>query len=1440
MLPDIIYEAVKVIKAAGEGTFRGGDPEYLQQKKQEAQDNKEAEGDTISAAIKVLKAADGGEGSFRGGDPELLQQKREEKRLQNVEEQGGADEVPEESGEAPDLSEIEETKRKENDRKEAAGKSVLCAVTDSGYEVSPVDTLEDYQPRNNNGDPLHTAGTYPDQKDVELCPPRRGPNQWKPWSEVLGFKVPAEGAPWQHMRRYILSGDSPEKIRHEENLLTRSIITELVEGLEQHPEFDKSVHDAFFKLYDNLNRGLTWSPDFQIYKAEGEGEPGKYVARQVGENGKWNYAYSSTPHSDNHGIQHTGNRQGHSIEVHPEWHAQDPGHTNPEGAFHHARAKVMEQGGSFPLAVHNPDTLQHEQHTLVIKPGVKDKPIELRPTQAKEGKKEGGLHRFKNLEGFEDHIRTNHVNTEFDIHGKPWFQHMDPTSDKARVRSRYFPGSPYARPAPSKVDKNGFHPDPSGHIGAVRRRIAKEKNDQLRAAGITPPSEVERKPLSSKKPEPTSSTYFTDLVHAGHLPRKQVDAPIIREGNKVSGSNRVWRIDWKNGDEQAKVTHGLYREHEGLARKIAHDLVREEHARRLKNNLPGISSSAHTGIVNALAGAPTLEAVRRTLHSYDPSNERKATYSTYLHGALEGEQRGALQRIVQEHMAHPKGEVSLSDDKKRRKIEEAAITAPESGYEETYPEWLGRARNHVNDYMTRLVRSGAPREDIARANTYLNHAHNKLSEMERNQGVNEEQDDPHVYAHFLRYGDPENKIPPFPENEHNAFTIPPHHESNIDQVNEHMRQAVAEHQPSKVHGIKAGKAASANLDDLGLRHLETRTRIRKENLKTVGDLLASLAKRPILPKEVAEDAHGEINQKIAEKNKELEPVAKAIGSKKSDGKEPKKEPSKKESSKKPAQPDVSYIGKQGSPGAYKYLYEAGDGGNIVQGTNAPPDHEDHVPDFGPPQAHESEPTPEMNPELFDEQGQKLDRPVPEGVEVENNPAYDPDKTKGSHWVKRYQDPATGDTQYLYRHRDQILDPKMKHNLAIKYLDVQLPKIREWYQTLLRSEQDSERALGLFVALLDQGRVPMARLESLKVSGVTFGDDGTVTLAFDSGGTSDVSLDASAKSSLESLVKDKQPDDPVFVLDGNILDTRVLNKFFHEKFGVIPDSFQVYHSTKDFSSEFQKVASKIQGESPLDFLQASREQVIHKIADDYGVTPEEISNTIDPVTAEAAVMSAFMHNGVVEKSDKKEIQDKYVFQGIPISIENRAGTWRTLHDQMGQTKMLYDYGYIRRTTGMDGDHVDVYIGSNPNANTAFVIHQMKAPEFERFDEDKIMIGFDSEEDAKEAYLKQYTNPKFYGGCTAIPMRKFKKKVFKTKDNPHMIKSVVWPVVSTHQGKSPDEEAFGQWLHSYPLHDHEFHWQALNRHSQKTQADQAQQLAAAGDQEPSAESEIGAAQ
>ena len=130
----------------------------------------------------------------------------------------------------------------------------------------------------------------------------------------------------------------------------------------------------------------------------------------------------------------------------------------------------------------------------------------------------------------------------------------------------------------------------------------------------------------------------------------------------------------------------------------------------------------------------------------------------------------------------------------------------------------------------------------------------------------------------------------------------------------------------------------------------------------------------------------------------------------------------------------------------------------------------------------------------------------------------------------------------------------------------------------------------------------------------------------------------------------------------------------------------------------------------------------------------------------------------------------IFQGMRIHIENEAGSVRKGVDESGKpwkTTMVYPYGEIINSMGVDSDPVDVFIGPNKSAKFVYGIHQTKK-DGTGFDEQKFMLGFNDAMEAKKAYFESYDIPEhFYTNVEAIPIEVFKKKVYETKNNPQLI-------------------------------------------------------------------------
>jgi hypothetical protein len=91
------------------------------------------------------------------------------------------------------------------------------------------------------------------------------------------------------------------------------------------------------------------------------------------------------------------------------------------------------------------------------------------------------------------------------------------------------------------------------------------------------------------------------------------------------------------------------------------------------------------------------------------------------------------------------------------------------------------------------------------------------------------------------------------------------------------------------------------------------------------------------------------------------------------------------------------------------------------------------------------------------------------------------------------------------------------------------------------------------------------------------------------------------------------------------------------------------------------------------------------------------------------------------------------EGLEFTIENPRGAIRRGPDW--ETRMPADYGYLRRTKGADGDHVDAYDGRS--GDKFFIVDQLDHRTGE-FDEHKVMMRFKSEEDAVKTYHAAFSD------------------------------------------------------------------------------------------------------
>lgn len=118
-----------------------------------------------------------------------------------------------------------------------------------------------------------------------------------------------------------------------------------------------------------------------------------------------------------------------------------------------------------------------------------------------------------------------------------------------------------------------------------------------------------------------------------------------------------------------------------------------------------------------------------------------------------------------------------------------------------------------------------------------------------------------------------------------------------------------------------------------------------------------------------------------------------------------------------------------------------------------------------------------------------------------------------------------------------------------------------------------------------------------------------------------------------------------------------------------------------------------------------------------------------------------------------------FRGLKIGVENAPGTWRTGKGWKTLMKVPYGEFLHNKAGGVDGDKLDVYVGPSKSCENVYIVHQnrVRGPEAGQYDEDKVMLGFDSPAQAKKTYLAHYDSDKFFRSMTIMAFPLFKRAI-----------------------------------------------------------------------------------
>lgn len=156
---------------------------------------------------------------------------------------------------------------------------------------------------------------------------------------------------------------------------------------------------------------------------------------------------------------------------------------------------------------------------------------------------------------------------------------------------------------------------------------------------------------------------------------------------------------------------------------------------------------------------------------------------------------------------------------------------------------------------------------------------------------------------------------------------------------------------------------------------------------------------------------------------------------------------------------------------------------------------------------------------------------------------------------------------------------------------------------------------------------------------------------------------------------------------------------------------------------------------------------------------------EPIAMPGSVAAAATETEEQPTEGQKEAENyktgKADWMGLKLSVENRKGTERSKKTPDGKTEwsvtMPAHYGRILRTKGADGDHVDFYMGDNEASENVWVIDQMDA-ETGRFDEHKVMLGFNNANEVAETYMDGFSDkkgPDRLGGIKKMTVDEFKE-------------------------------------------------------------------------------------
>ena len=162
-----------------------------------------------------------------------------------------------------------------------------------------------------------------------------------------------------------------------------------------------------------------------------------------------------------------------------------------------------------------------------------------------------------------------------------------------------------------------------------------------------------------------------------------------------------------------------------------------------------------------------------------------------------------------------------------------------------------------------------------------------------------------------------------------------------------------------------------------------------------------------------------------------------------------------------------------------------------------------------------------------------------------------------------------------------------------------------------------------------------------------------------------------------------------------------------------------------------------------------------------ITPPVNAETPSEIDIEAHQAATSPLNALPEPTEDQKKAGNYKkgnikVHGLDISIENPKGSTRSGKDAGGNEwsqELNSHYGYIKKTEGADGDHVDVFVGESPESPNVHIVDQVNQDG--RFDEHKVMIGYPDREQAIQGYRENYDEGWTVGPVSTVSVDRFKQ-------------------------------------------------------------------------------------